>query len=185
MTPDLIDRAWLLTRLQIQWSVDLSRIGSLVNDPNFMRHVDEAARAVLGHPVGTLMLFRHAVTYRDDDRDYDVEAMKSVTNHWAKAVATSTPMVRGVVVEAETGRPISGAIAYTSDALAGTDDSGAFQRPVSPDEHHRGATTDRPDPSTRESAGCHHPLRVRRSRRSHVASWRETQLVASLVRPGH
>lgn len=134
-TPELVDRAWLLTRPQFAWSVDLGRVGLLVADPDFTRRVDEAARAVLGRPADTLTLLRRAVSYHVG---YDVEAMKhflsgQVLSGRAKADAKPIPTVRGMVVEADTGRPIAGAIAFTSDALARTDDSGAFRlEPLGP-----------------------------------------------------
>ncbi len=129
-SPDLVDRAWLKTRPQFAWAVDLDRIGALVADPDFTQRVDEASRAVHGHPADTLSLIRRAIAHRIGG---DLESEKWWLGQRPKDAAPPVSKVAGTVVDAATGRPIAGAIVYSNDALARTDDVGAFRlQPLRP-----------------------------------------------------
>ncbi|WP_422931866.1 M56 family metallopeptidase [Singulisphaera sp. PoT] len=121
VTPELIDRAWLLTRPQFNGHVDLDRVRSFVGEPELVKTFDEAATVRTDHPPDTLRLLGQAIRYLGGS---DVDALRLFQLREEKASGPSQPLVRGHVVEAETGRPIAGALVYASDALARTDASG-------------------------------------------------------------
>ena len=130
LTPGLVDRAWLLTRPQFTWHPNLERVRFLVTDADFTQRVDEAARAVLGRPADSLVLLGRAISYHVG---YDVEMLKYFLKQKAGGDAKPVATIRGRVVDAGDGGPIAGAIVYTPDAIARTDDSGAFRlEPPSP-----------------------------------------------------
>ncbi len=120
---NIVDRAWLATRPQFRWSVDLASIKRRMGDADFVRLADDAARAVLGRQADALTLFRLALVFHIG---YDVEVMKHQIHAQISERNKPRRELHGKVVEATTGQPIADARVFSSDAVSRTDGAGVF-----------------------------------------------------------
>ncbi len=63
VTPEMIDRAWLMTRPQFHWYANVNDIRENLADKDFRRLVDEAADQLTGKPADTLTVFYGALYF--------------------------------------------------------------------------------------------------------------------------
>jgi beta-lactamase regulating signal transducer with metallopeptidase domain/protocatechuate 3,4-dioxygenase beta subunit len=124
VTPEMVDHAWLLTRPQFYWHANVDDLRESLGDSDFLRLIDEAARAHSGKAADTLTVFLGALYFGTDS---EVGSMKKILEEAAAVAARPVVNVRGTVVDAQAGRPIAGALVYSEDAMTRTDAAGEFQ----------------------------------------------------------
>ncbi len=126
VTPEMVDRAWLLTRPQFHWHANLDELRESLADGDFKRLIDQAAREIFGKPAGTLPVFRGALYFRPST---ELGSIKARTERIGGRRGETPRCRRGTVVDAQSGKPIAGALVYSADTLTRTDAAGAFQLP--------------------------------------------------------
>ena len=124
VTPEMVDRAWLLTRPQFHWYANVNDIRQNLADSDFKRLVDQAAHELTAKPAETLPVFYGAVYFRPDS---EIGYIKSLLEEFIAVAGKPVVPVRGTVVDSRAGRPIAGALVYSEDAMTRTDAAGAFQ----------------------------------------------------------
>ena len=91
VTPEMVDRAWLLTRPQFYWHANLDDVRKNLADRDFMQLVDQAARELSGKPADTLTVFRGALYFRTSS---EIGSMKDVLNDSKADAARPAVLVR-------------------------------------------------------------------------------------------
>jgi protocatechuate 3,4-dioxygenase beta subunit len=124
VTSDMIDRAWLFTRPQFHWHANIKEVRDALGELQMIEWIDQTARQLTGKPADSLTVFRGALDYGSGW--YDEIVRENITESRADRDRAAVT-VRGTVVEAETSKPVAGAIVYASDGLARTDAAGRFQ----------------------------------------------------------
>ncbi len=124
VTPDMVDHAWVLTRPQFTWHASLDDIRENLADGDCSRLIDQAARELTGKPADALTVFRGALAFGPDS---EVGSIKAVLADSQGAGARPGALVRGTVFDAHAGKPVAGALVYSSDALTRTDATGTFE----------------------------------------------------------
>ena len=68
VTPEMVDRAWLLTRPQFYWHANFAEVRENLADADFRPLIDQAARARYGKPADALAVFCGALYFRREPR---------------------------------------------------------------------------------------------------------------------
>ncbi len=114
VTPEMVDQAWLLTRPQFQGRANINEMREALGEQEMISSIDEIARSLTGKPADSLTVFQGALGYGAGWYD---EAVRSKITRWRADRERAAITVRGTVIEEETGKPVAGAIVYSSDGL--------------------------------------------------------------------